>query len=169
MYKKYLKLKEERGITDCRVSVDTGIPASTFSDWKKGRSSPKIAKLKILADYFGVNIEYFLSDELDNNQIKNMSKQEESDNQEGKEMIRANKTYADLEKVKISSEDLTNKISYANSIAIGLLQEIELMNELHELLGIRIDSANSRISELSKLLDNSEMKADHISHYIKNN
>lgn len=60
MYENYVALRDKRGITDYRVSLDTGITKSTFADWKSGRSNPKIDKLKILADYFGVSIEYFL-------------------------------------------------------------------------------------------------------------
>ena len=60
MYGKYVELRDSRGISDYRVSEDTGITKSTFSDWKNGRSNPKIEKLKILADYFGVDINYFL-------------------------------------------------------------------------------------------------------------
>jgi repressor LexA len=44
-----------------RVAKDTGIANTLFSDWKSGKSKPKADKLKILADYFGVSIEYFLS------------------------------------------------------------------------------------------------------------
>lgn len=62
MYEKYVKLRDKKGVTDYRVSEDTKITKSTFSDWKSGRSNPKIDKLKILADYFGVSIEYFLED-----------------------------------------------------------------------------------------------------------
>ena len=60
MYAKYAKLRDKKGVTDYRVSEDTKITKSTFSDWKSGRSNRKIDKLKILADYFGVTIEYFL-------------------------------------------------------------------------------------------------------------
>lgn len=60
MYAKYAELRDKKGVTDYRVSEDTKITKSTFSDWKSGRSNPKIDKLKILADYFGVSIEYFL-------------------------------------------------------------------------------------------------------------
>lgn len=63
MYQKYVKLRDEKGVSDYRVSEDTGITKSTFTDWKSGRSQPKLDKLKILADYFGVSIEYFISDE----------------------------------------------------------------------------------------------------------
>lgn len=60
MYKKYLEIRNKRGVTDYRVSKDTGITKSTFTDWKSGRSVPKVDKIKILADYFGVSLEYFL-------------------------------------------------------------------------------------------------------------
>lgn len=62
MYQKYVKLRDEKGVSDYRVSEDTGITKSTFTDWKSGRSQPKLDKLKILADYFGVSIEYFIND-----------------------------------------------------------------------------------------------------------
>lgn len=60
MYEKYIELRDKKGVTDYRVAIDTGIPKSTFTDWKTGRSNPKVEKLKILADYFGVSIEYFI-------------------------------------------------------------------------------------------------------------
>ena len=62
MYKKYAVLRDEKGVTDYRVAVETGITKSTFTDWKNGRSKPKVDKLKVLADYFNVPIEYFLDD-----------------------------------------------------------------------------------------------------------
>lgn len=62
MYKNYVELRDERNLTDYRVSVDTGIGRSTFSDWKSGRSKPKVEKLKTLADYFDVSVDYFLKD-----------------------------------------------------------------------------------------------------------
>ena len=60
LYEKFEALIKDRGITPYRVSKDTGIPTSTLSDWKNGRSIPKADKLKILADYFGVDIKDLL-------------------------------------------------------------------------------------------------------------
>lgn len=60
MYNRYLKLRDSKGLSDYKVSIDTGITKSTFSDWKSGRSEPKIEKLIKLADYFGVSIDYFV-------------------------------------------------------------------------------------------------------------
>lgn len=60
MYKKFEALLDNRKITPYKVSKETGISTATLSDWKSGRSKPKADKLKILADYFNVPIEYFL-------------------------------------------------------------------------------------------------------------
>lgn len=62
MYAKYVKLRDERGLSDYAVAAATGINASTFSDWKSGRSKPKIEKLLKLAAFFEVPIEALLED-----------------------------------------------------------------------------------------------------------
>lgn len=62
MYEKFAELLEKTNKTAYRVSKDTGIAENIFSYWKAGRSKPKVDKLKILADYFGVSIEYFLEE-----------------------------------------------------------------------------------------------------------
>lgn len=62
MYERYVALRDSKNITDYKVALDTGITRSTFTDWKSGRSEPKIDKLKRLADYFGVPLEYFLEE-----------------------------------------------------------------------------------------------------------
>ena len=50
------KLLNEKGVTAYEVSKATGIPNSTFSDWKTGKSKPKIEKLKKIAEYFQIPI-----------------------------------------------------------------------------------------------------------------
>lgn len=60
MYEKFAALLEKTNKTTYQISKDTGISENIFSYWKSGRSKPKADKLKILADYFGVTIEYFL-------------------------------------------------------------------------------------------------------------
>lgn len=60
MYEKFVELLEKTNKTAYQVSKDTGIATATFTEWKKGTYKPKVDKLKVLADYFGVSIEYFL-------------------------------------------------------------------------------------------------------------
>lgn len=62
MYEKFVELLDKTNKTAYQVSKDTGISQSVLSDWKRGRSNVKIDKLKILADYFGVSIEFFLEE-----------------------------------------------------------------------------------------------------------
>ncbi|EXG86182.1 Helix-turn-helix domain [Clostridium sp. ASBs410] len=59
MYEKYLALLNQTGETTYKVAKATGISQTTFSYWKSGRSKPKADKLKILADHFGVTIDFF--------------------------------------------------------------------------------------------------------------
>lgn len=56
-YATFEQLLNERGVTIYRVAKDTGISLSTFYDWKKGRYTPKLEKLKTIASYFGKKIE----------------------------------------------------------------------------------------------------------------
>lgn len=43
-----------------KPSIFTEILRSTFSDWKSGKSMPKTDKLIRIAEYFGVNVGYFV-------------------------------------------------------------------------------------------------------------
>ena len=58
MYEKFQLLLDKANKTAYQVSKDTGISTATLSSWKNGEYRPN--KLNILADYFGVSIEYFL-------------------------------------------------------------------------------------------------------------
>ena len=60
MYEKYVELRDCAGYTDAKVSQETGIAQSTLSDWKSGRSAPKVDKLMKIANLFGVSIEVIL-------------------------------------------------------------------------------------------------------------
>ena len=55
------RLLKTNETTVYRVAKSTGISASTFTDWKNGRSVPKMDKIKLIADYFGVPLEYMLT------------------------------------------------------------------------------------------------------------
>lgn len=59
-YDVYRELRDSKGLTDFKVSRDCQITRSTFTDWRHGRSEPKLLKLAKLAAYFDVPIETFL-------------------------------------------------------------------------------------------------------------
>ena len=59
-YTKFDELLRAHGTSVYRVSKATGISASTFTDWKNGRSVPKADKMKRIADFFGVTLDTLL-------------------------------------------------------------------------------------------------------------
>lgn len=61
MYFVFEALCAQNGVTPYRVGKETGISTSTLSDWKNGKSSPKQDKLKLIADFFGVSVDYLIT------------------------------------------------------------------------------------------------------------
>lgn len=55
MYERFETILAQKGIKASHVAKATGIPPSTFTDWKKGRSKPKADKIKKIADYLNVS------------------------------------------------------------------------------------------------------------------
>lgn len=61
MYSIFESLLKDKNITAYRVSKATGIATSTLTNWKNGVYTPKVDKLKKIADYFGVSLEYLVT------------------------------------------------------------------------------------------------------------
>ena len=55
-YEKYSAIRDKEGFSDYYVATGANITKSTFSDWKAGRSSPKIDKLLKIANFLDVAI-----------------------------------------------------------------------------------------------------------------
>lgn len=62
MYDKFMQLMKEHGVSPYQVANATGVSTVTLTNWKKGKYTPKIDKIKKIADYFGVPITYFLEE-----------------------------------------------------------------------------------------------------------
>lgn len=45
---------EKSGKTQKEISEVVGVASSTFNDWMKAKKYPRIDKIEILADYFGI-------------------------------------------------------------------------------------------------------------------
>lgn len=57
-YKRFIELCNSRGVTPSYVGLQVGVSKAAVSGWKNG-SSPRDTQIKKIADYFGVNEEYF--------------------------------------------------------------------------------------------------------------
>lgn len=65
MYEIYQKLLDMNGVKSADVARATGISNMTFSDWKKGKSTPKMDKIEKIAKYFGVTTDYMMGKKLE--------------------------------------------------------------------------------------------------------
>ncbi len=61
MYEIFEQLLEKYGVTTYQVAKATGISTSSFTGWKQGKWGFKQDKLKKIADFFGVSIEYLMT------------------------------------------------------------------------------------------------------------
>ena len=53
-------LLQKNGVTTYQVAKATGISQSTFSNWKSRRNLLSPDKAKLIADYFGVSVDYLM-------------------------------------------------------------------------------------------------------------
>lgn len=67
MYEIFLRLLEEKGLKAADVCRGTGLPSSLFSEWKRGKSTPKVDKLQKIADFFGVTLDYLTTGKFEDN------------------------------------------------------------------------------------------------------
>lgn len=61
IYKRFDELRKAKGVTVYAVSKATGITTTTFTNWKKGKYTPKQDKLQLIADYFNVSLDYLMT------------------------------------------------------------------------------------------------------------
>ena len=80
-YERLAALMEERKITSYRITLDTKIPNSQISYWKRGKSQPTMENLIKLAEYFNVSLDYLVGrtdDPVKPDELDKTSNQEES-------------------------------------------------------------------------------------------
>lgn len=63
IYENFLRILKSKSLTPYRVSKESGVSAATLTSWKNGAYTPKLDKLKILADYLEVPLSAFYDDE----------------------------------------------------------------------------------------------------------
>lgn len=59
------ELRSERGWTEYRLSVESGIPQSTISSWYKKNILPSLPSLERICAAYNINLSQFFSDESD--------------------------------------------------------------------------------------------------------
>lgn len=59
LYTRIKELCESRGISMAKLSEDLGIAASLIRKWKT-TTSPSVDRVKMIAEYFGVSVDYLI-------------------------------------------------------------------------------------------------------------
>ena len=96
MYDIFAKLLEERHLKAADVCRGTGLPSSLFSEWKRGKSTPKADKIKKIADFFEVSVEYLMTGDDPAKKEETFNARDERDIKKDLEILReklANKEY----------------------------------------------------------------------------
>lgn len=57
----FFNLIDSLGVTNKELSNGTGISTGNISDWKKGKSKPKIEAIEKIADYLNCSIDFLLN------------------------------------------------------------------------------------------------------------
>ena len=57
---RFLDLANEKGLTISDIAKKTKLPRSTVSSYVNRKSLPSVVQLEILADFFGVSVDYLL-------------------------------------------------------------------------------------------------------------
>ncbi len=105
-YQNFTNLLNLHDVSCYKVSKATGISAATFSDWKYGRSVPKADKMKKLADFFGVSVDFIIGSEtgLQNERA-------------GYESVRARKLVPIVEEIRAGTPIITEDSHIGNEFA----------------------------------------------------
>lgn len=57
------RLMDSRGIDRNKICADLGLKYTTFTDWVKGKTYPRIDKIELMANYFNVPKSYLIEDQ----------------------------------------------------------------------------------------------------------
>ena len=64
-YEKFVNLLQKHNVSAYKVSKETKIASSNFTDWKNGKITPKVHTLQKISDYFNVPLSFFVGEEVE--------------------------------------------------------------------------------------------------------
>ena len=62
MYANYEAIRKARGLSDYAVSKKSGVPATVISNWKTGRSTPKLPAMIKMAEVLECDVMEFVDE-----------------------------------------------------------------------------------------------------------
>lgn len=77
---KIYELRKQRGLSQEELAYKLGVARQTISKWELGDATPDFKNLMAICEYFGIELEYILSnDENDNSAITKVEQQQETE------------------------------------------------------------------------------------------
>ena len=77
---KIYELRKQRGLSQEELAYKLGVARQTISKWELGDATPDFKNLMAICEYFGIELEYILSnDENDNSAITKVDSQQETE------------------------------------------------------------------------------------------
>lgn len=107
MYEIFEQLLQKFGVTTYQVSKATGIGQSTFSSWKTRRNLLSADKARLIADYFGVSLDYLMTGKEDAEKETTLTPVDERDIAKDLENIRAKLTRGEDGPAMYDGEELS--------------------------------------------------------------
>ena len=106
MYEIFMQLLQKYGVSSYEVAKKTGVTQTALSNWKSGRSTPKVETMKKIADYFGVTVDYLMTGSSIDIQQNIMTDQEKRIYEYAKRLLELGMTPEKLEKLVDAVEDI---------------------------------------------------------------
>ncbi len=106
MYEVFMQLLQKYGVSSYEVAKKTGVTQTAISNWKSGRSTPKVETMKKIADYFGVTVDYLMTGSGIDIQQNIMTDEEKRIYEYAKRLLALGMTPEKLEKLVDAVEDI---------------------------------------------------------------
>lgn len=130
MYEIFEQLLQKFGVTTYQVSKATGIGQSTFSSWKTRRNLLSSDKARLIADYFGVSLDYLMTGKEETEKETTLTPVDERDIAKDLENIRAKLTRGEDGPAMYDGEELSPEAAelFMDEIEIAL-RRLKMINK----------------------------------------
>lgn len=75
--KRLYELRTEKGLSQRSMATNFNVSQGTYNNWENGRTQPSVEQLVALANFFGVSVDYLVSNDEVRNDIKDSLTEEQ--------------------------------------------------------------------------------------------
>ncbi|HCY49009.1 MAG TPA: transcriptional regulator [Clostridiales bacterium] len=75
--KRLYELRTEKGLSQRGMAANFNVSQGTYNNWENGRTQPSVEQLVAMANFFGVSVDYLVSNDEVRNDIKDSLTEEQ--------------------------------------------------------------------------------------------